>query len=554
MSKEIDDFLFAPSPVNAPPPIVAAPNPAAPARVAASAPQATALAPLPSAAASQPVAPIAPIAPPAPPALGPVARPPFRPDAVPMPRAEEVVPQVAAAASAAKAAAPAIEVKSPIKSLTEEIEANWLPIGIGAASGVGTYLAFQGAKALLKNRSVRGSPMGGTGSTPQVQTATSPAAQQQRVDPVFASPEETAAHEAQTRAAAEQRQRRLDEFNRQWQDQNAIRLGGVREPAPLAPAPAPAPAPATAAAEPESRITVYQSPLIENPNRTSPWDPVMIEAPAAATAPAIAEEAPKTALAIETQQPGNKVAEAVVLDELNKPAATPAPPTPAPEPAPEPDKTVAGRTRRTQTQIADDLAKAFAAAPPGMRPSAPQKTNKLPGDVIGQGGWHFYAGQGGTEEDWLRLYGRNPQPYNRVVADIKGGVLPVPPAPPGSKGGAVPRQPYVPEFIKGRADPKSLTGLAAIAAALGIAGSEQGREAMGRAAAAIKDLGISPDILQNKAEELGRLGQGYVTAGNPAYLREISKQLETETDPSRRAILMQEFQKASGRGMSQPMR
>lgn len=310
-------------------------------------------------------------------------------------------------------------------------------------------------------------------------------------------------------------------------------------PAPVAPAPQPA--------------TI----MVDNPNRTSSWDPAQIEvpnpaaaqaavaAPSAPEVPAIAEDAPKTALAIETQQPGSKVAEAVVLDELNKPAATPAP-------APEPEKTVAGRTRRTQTQIAGDLAQAFAAAPPGMRPSAPQKTNKLPGDVIGQGGWHFYAGQGGTAEDWLRLYGRNPQPYSRVVADIKGGLLPVPPAPPGAKGGAVPRQPYVPEFIRGRADPRSLTGLGALAAAFGIAGSEQGREAMGRAAAAIKDIGISADLLQGKGEEMGRLGTGYVTAGNPAYLREINKQLETERDVARRAILLEEFQKAGG--LAAPMR
>lgn len=327
----------------------------------------------------------------------------------------------------------------------------------------------------------------------------------------------------------------------------AAKLGGAPVPAPVS---APVPAPAAPAPQP---ATV----LVANPNRTSPWDPAQIEVPNPAVAPAtpaIAKEAPKTAVAIETQQPGSKVAEAVVLDELNTPAAA----QPAGETAAEPSKTVAGRARRTKAQIDADLAAAFAAAPPGMRPAAPRKTNKLPGDVVGQGGWHFFAGQGGNPEDWLRLYGRNPQPYSRVVSDIKGGLLPIPPAPPGALGGDIPRAAYVPEFIRGRASPGSLTGLAAIAGALGLAGSEQGREAMGRAAAAIRDIGISPDIFAGKGEELGRLGQGYVTAGNPAYLRELSKQLETETDSGRRAVLMREFQKAGGsaggRGIAPPMR
>jgi hypothetical protein len=292
---------------------------------------------------------------------------------------------------------------------------------------------------------------------------------------------------------------------------------------------------------------------VDNPNRTHPFDPAQIEvpnpalaaaapvAPEVKTAPVIAAEAPKTAVAIETNQPGSKVAEAVVLDELNKPVAG------APEaPAAEPEKTVAARTRRTKDQIAQDLAKSFAEAPPGMRPAAPRKTNKLPGDVIGQGGWHFFAGQGGNPEDWLRLYGRNPQPYSRVVADIKGGLLPVPPPAPGAVGGDVPRQAYVPEFIRGRAAPGGLMGLGAMAAALGIAGSEQGREAMGRAAGAIRDIGMSADLLQGKGEELGRLGTGYVSAGNPAYLRELNKQLETEANSERRAVLMQEVRKIGG--------
>jgi hypothetical protein len=38
------------------------------------------------------------------------------------------------------------------------------------------------------------------------------------------------------------------------------------------------------------------------------------------------------------------------------------------------------------------------------------------------------------------------------------------------------------------------------------------------------------------------------------YLRELNQQLQTETDPGRIAILMEEIQKASGAGFQQRMR
>jgi hypothetical protein len=342
-----------------------------------------------------------------------------------------------------------------------------------------------------------------------------------------ATPAQLAAFDQQFRAGTGQAPAVPAPVDRNTLAQQRIEEGqarglGVQPPAPAAPTPQASPAAET----PEQ--------FLQRMDEKYGSFPIQ---PAAGT-----PEAPKTAAAIATEQPGSAVADAVVRDELAIPAAA----QPPAEAAAEPEKTVPGRTRRNKTQIEQDLANAFAQAPPGMRPAAPRKTNKLPGDVIGQGGWHFYAGQGGTPEDWLRLYGRNPQPYNRVVADIKGGLLPVPPAPVGALGGDVPRQAYVPEFIRGRASPGGLVGLSAIAAALGLAGSEQGKEAMGRAAAAIKDIGISPDIFQGKGDELGRLGRGYVAAGNPNYLRELNAQLQTEVDPQRRSILMEEIRKAGG--------
>lgn len=255
MSKEIDDFLFVPSQSAAP----------------AAAPQPTELAPMPKAASRGPVAPPTTTA-------APVARPPFNPGAVPMPEISEVMPQVAAAASAAKAAAPKPELKSPVKSLSDEIVDNWKPIALVGAGAAAGFLASKGISKIM-NRSIK-EPAGGTGSVVQGSPATTPAAMRERVDPVFASVEETAAHEAAARTASEQRQRRLEEFNRMRQTAPVPEVPVT--PAPVAPAPV---------------------------------------APVAA----VIEEAPATAAALVTEQPGSKVAEAVVKDELVKPTPAVAP-------------------------------------------------------------------------------------------------------------------------------------------------------------------------------------------------------------------------------------
>ena len=141
---------------------------------------------------------------------------------------------------------------------------------------------------------------------------------------------------------------------------------------------------------------------------------------------------------------------------------------------------VAQRVRRTKAQIEQAAAQALANAPEGKLPAAPRKTNKMPGDVIGQGGWHWYEGQMGpqAEKAWLQEFGRTNQPYSRVVEAVKEGRLPIPAPTEGKKGGAFPRQEYVPEYIKGNA---SLSQLGMLAAnALGAAGLlqayKQGKE------------------------------------------------------------------------------
>jgi flagellar biosynthesis GTPase FlhF len=180
------------------------------------------------------------------------------------------------------------------------------------------------------------------------------------------------------------------------------------------------------------------------------------------------------------------------------------------------------------------------------RPSYSAKRNKRAGEEIGQGGWHWYQGQMGSEAqtNWEKTYGKTNQSYETVKQDIASGKLAGPTVVEG-RGGSFPREATVPHYIKGNASVKGMASLGTLAAALGLAGSEKGQEAMGKAAKAIKDIGFSPDILTNKAEEMGRLGTGYVTAGNPSYRRELEQKLKSTTDPEFRRLLEQELTKIS---------
>lgn len=466
MSKDLDDFLFSPSQVITPAGQV---TPAAP---AASTPKA--------AATPRAVAPVAP-----------VARPPFRPEAVPMPDAAAVVPQVAAAASAAQTAAPPIQVKSPVKSLSDEIVDNWKPLAIGAVGAA----AAMAATSALRNRSVRN-----PGGTP-------PAGDAPRAEPVFATAEETAAHEAQTRAAAEQRQRRLEEFNRMFEARNTP------------PAPTPAPGP------------VAPSPTV----------------PAAPVAPVAPEvEAPRTAAALVTDQPGSEVAKAVVKDELVKPTGAVEPPArtgsgqpafpgqgPARARMPKggafaaPADVPAGMAFVPNAQYYDSLANAV------RNREVAQEIVRAKGYPASDAQAREWAAEalkaaGAPTRDAMLAEGKKPDTVSGIFKSVGA-----------SKSKAV--------KVGG------VAGALVAMADLALASSPEGREAMGRAEAAVKDLGISPNIFQSKGEELGRMGMGLVNAGNPVYIRELNQQLQTETDPGRIAILMEEIQKASG-GFQQRMR
>jgi hypothetical protein len=205
------------------------------------------------------------------------------------------------------------------------------------------------------------------------------------------------------------------------------------------------------------------------------------------------------------------------------------------------------RVRRTQEQIAADKAALEASAPPGFR--ATYKKNK--NEPIGPGAYNWLHNLKGEEEAikfWEEAVGKKNVPYSEFVKNynlasgenITGPVKSVTP----SANAGTPK--HVPNYIKGGATLGSLGGLAAMAALLGFGSTEKAQAAMAKAAGAIKDIGISPDIFAGKGEELGRLGQGYVSAGNPNYIRELSAQLSTERDPERKAILQNEIRKAGG--------
>ena len=186
--------------------------------------------------------------------------------------------------------------------------------------------------------------------------------------------------------------------------------------------------------------------------------------------------------------------------------------------------------------------------------------------IMGPSAYNWMNAQEGpkTAEVWANLVGNKNMSYNdfqKNVAPIYEGYIgsygdPDPFA-QVAKRGSYKTPTLIPKNIKGSASLKAMFGLAATAGLLGVAGSEKGQQAMARAANAIKDIGISPDIFLGKGEEIGRLGSAYVTAGNPSYRAELLSQMKTEKNPARYQELLNEYTKSGGnvpggRGISPP--
>ena len=147
---------------------------------------------------------------------------------------------------------------------------------------------------------------------------------------------------------------------------------------------------------------------------------------------------------------------------------------------------------------------------------------------------------------WEEQYGNKNVSYEQMIKDWSAAKRPERPVSAGVKpGGAGGTPKFIPEYIKGNASLGGMGSLAVMAAALGLGASEKGQAAMAKAAKAIKDIGFSPDILTNKAEEMGRLGTGYVTAGNPVYRKELEQKLQSTNDPQYKKVLQEELDKIS---------
>jgi len=209
-----------------------------------------------------------------------------------------------------------------------------------------------------------------------------------------------------------------------------------------------------------------------------------------------------------------------------------------------------------QNKLKNDLANTKKQAETeGAPQSWRNQYNKNKTNPIGPSAFNYLASQvekKGVETPelarkiWEEQYGPKNVSYEQFMKDWSAAKRPERPGSIGVKpGGSGGTPKFIPEYIKGNASLGGMGSLALMATALGLAGSEKGQAAMAKAANAIKDIGFSPDILTNKAEEMGRLGTGYVTAGNPVYLRELEQKLQSTNDPQYKKVLQEELAKIS---------
>ena len=147
---------------------------------------------------------------------------------------------------------------------------------------------------------------------------------------------------------------------------------------------------------------------------------------------------------------------------------------------------VQAKTELQNKQVQDAILNQNRAAPPATPPATPpveipegripnymtgkkdkngkiiEYNNKQGKDVIGKGGWNWYQGQMGPEAEinWLHQFGRTNQTYRDVTQAIKEGRLVGAQVNEKGQGGKFPREPHVPNYIKGSTNLQMLGGLA----------------------------------------------------------------------------------------------
>ena len=296
---------------------------------------------------------------------------------------------------------------SSIGGLVDDITANWKPIAIGAL----TFATGYGAARLL----------GGRKSAEVSEGKPQPKGPAARIEPTFATPEETAAFKP------------------------------VEQPT----------APSKLALESEAKFGV---PLSDVENHfgvkvTNIKDAEILSNNYKNSLPGAVSNAP--AGIPNGVNPMNRLTNPV------QPPVAPAvtPPTPS-----------VGETVATGGNVAQAIKQTVAneldavLPPQGMKPQYKPKKGE-----IGPGGYNWFASQVGPEEAparWAEQYGEKNVPYKQVQSEYAATRYPVKPNPEGAKtGGAYGKPEHIPEFIKGGA---SVGGLLNVAGnALGILGLGQ---------------------------------------------------------------------------------
>ena len=248
-------------------------------------------------------------------------------------------------------------------------------------------------------------------------------------------------------------------------------------------------------------------------------------------------------------------------------AAQVAPPVEAVTPTvgvpPEPAETPTGKKTGRPTKAEQEAKKAALAAfvPPAGAEKIPSEWGKGMGWLVGaygvQGAQSFIDrfNEGKPFQSYQEFENKYKQlketelfgpTFQQVPKDIRKerGIVPSSPQFKKEAGFAIPQP--IPGKQSGATSLGGLLGLLASGGLMYAGTTPQAQAAMQRASGAIRDIGISPDLLQGKGEELGRLGTAYVTAGNPQYRQQLLQQINIEKDPVRYNMLLSEYQKAGG--------
>ena len=168
--------------------------------------------------------------------------------------------------------------------------------------------------------------------------------------------------------------------------------------------------------------------------------------------------------------------------------------------------------------------------------------NKQGKDVIGKGGWNWYQGQMGPEAEinWLHQFGRTNQTYRDVTQAIKEGRLVGAQVNEKGQGGKFPREPHVPNYIKGNVDIGMMAGIlatggiGALTAYMAQKHPDFATQYQKALEASGESTGTEGMLKSNKAEELSPAMRNIIIkSGNQSYRAELNKQIRKEKNAAR---------------------